>query len=101
VLLTSIWTTAETTRAGGLVTVLGELALNAYPQILSGGVVTRAVLVSVEVTTVGMLLSTVVSVPAAYGLSRPRSFVQRHFTKGVIFGAVKGWATAPRAGARC
>jgi hypothetical protein len=26
----------------------------------------------------------------AYGLSRPRSFVQRHFTKGVIFGAVKG-----------
>jgi len=52
------------TRAGGLVTVPGELTLNACTQILSGGVVTRAVLVSVGFTTVGMLLSTVVSVPA-------------------------------------
>ena len=45
-------------------TVPGELTLNACTQILSGGVVTLAVLVSVWFTTVGMLLSTVVSVPA-------------------------------------
>ena len=77
VLLTSISTTAETQRAGGLVTVPGELTLNAYTQILSGGVVTRAVLVSVGVTAVGTILSTVVSVLAAYGLSRPRSFGHR------------------------
>lgn len=77
VLLTSVSTTAETTRAGGLVTVPGELTLNAYRQILSGGVVTRAVLVSVGITAVGTLLSIVVSVLAAYGLSRPGSFGHR------------------------
>ena len=77
VLLTSVSTTAETVRAGGLVTVPGELTLNAYTQILSGGVVTRAVLVSVGITAVGTLLSIVVSVLAAYGLSRPGSFGHR------------------------
>jgi len=77
VLLTSVSTTAETIRAGGLVTVPGELTLNAYTQILSGGVVTRAVLVSVGITAVGTLLSIVVSVLAAYGLSRPGSFGHR------------------------
>jgi len=77
VLLTSVSTTAETVRAGGLVTVPGELTLNAYTQILSGSVVTRAVLVSVGITAVGTLLSIVVSVLAAYGLSRPGSFGHR------------------------
>ena len=77
VLLTSISTQAETIHAGGLVTVPGQLTLNAYKQILSGGVVTRSVLVSMGVTGVGTLLSTTVSVLAAYGLSRPRSFGHR------------------------
>ncbi|MGX9901170.1 carbohydrate ABC transporter permease [Arthrobacter sp. SA17] len=52
----------------------GEITLDAYRQIISGGVVTRAVLVSVGVTVVGTLLSMVVSVLCAYGLSRPGSF---------------------------
>jgi putative aldouronate transport system permease protein len=77
VLLTSFSTQAETIRSGGLVTVPGELTLNAYKLILSGDVVTRAVLVSVGITAVGTLLSTTVSVLAAYGLSRPRSFGHR------------------------
>ena len=77
VVLTSLSTQAETLRAGGLVTVPGELTLNAYTQILSGGVVTRAALVSVGVTAVGTVLSTVVSVLAAYGLSRPGSYLHR------------------------
>jgi len=77
VLLTSFSTQAETIRAGGLVTVPGELTLNAYKLILSGSVVTRSVLVSVGVTAVGTLLSITVSVLAAYGLSRPRSFAHR------------------------
>lgn len=77
VLLTSMSTQAETIRAGGLVIVPGDLTLNAYKQILSGGVVTRSVLVSIGVTSVGTLLSTTVSVLAAYGLSRPRSFGHR------------------------
>ena len=77
VLLTSFSTTAETIRAGGLVVLPGELTINAYKQILTGGVVTRAVMVSIGITTVGTLLSTTVSVLAAYGLSRPRSFGHR------------------------
>lgn len=77
VLITSLSTQAETIRAGGLVTVPGDLTLNAYKEILSGGVVTRSVLVSMGVTGVGTLLSTTVSVLAAYGLSRPRSFGHR------------------------
>ncbi len=77
VVLTSVSTQAETIRAGGLVTIPGEMTLNAYTQILSGGVVTRAALVSVGITTVGTVLSTVVSVLAAYGLSRPGSYLHR------------------------
>lgn len=77
VVLTSVSTQAETIRAGGLVLVPGELTLSAYRQILSGGVVTRATLVSVGVTAVGTALSTVVSVLAAYGLSRPSSLWHR------------------------
>ena len=55
----------------------GDLTLAAYQQILSGGIVTRAAAVSVGVTVVGTLLSTVVSILAAYGLSRPDSVAHR------------------------
>jgi len=77
ILLTSVSTQADITRSGGLVVVPGELTLSAYQQILSGGIVTRAAIVSVVVTAVGTLLSTVVSTLAAYGLSRPGSFGHR------------------------
>ena len=91
VILTSLSTQAETIRVGGLVTVPGELSLNAYTQILSGGVVTRAALVSTAVTLVGTVLSTTVSVMGAYGLSRPGSFAHRPilfvFLVTMFFGA--------------
>ncbi|MGK3958575.1 carbohydrate ABC transporter permease [Arthrobacter sp. R4] len=74
IVLTSVSSQATITRAGGLVLIPGEITLTAYQQILSGGVVTRAVLVSVGVTATGTLLSMVVSVLCAYGLSRPGSF---------------------------
>ncbi|MCK9795806.1 carbohydrate ABC transporter permease [Isoptericola sp. 4D.3] len=77
ILLTSVSTQADITRSGGLVVVPGEFTLSAYQQILSGGIVTRAAIVSVVVTAVGTLLSTVVSTLAAYGLSRPGSFAHR------------------------
>lgn len=77
VVVTSLSTTQETIEAGGLVVVPGDLTLNAYKQILSGGVVTRAALVSVGITTVGTFISVAVSVLAAYGLSRPGSFGHR------------------------
>lgn len=74
IVLTSISSQATITRAGGLVLIPGEITLAAYEQILSGRVVTRAVLVSVGVTATGTLLSMLVSVLCAYGLSRPGSF---------------------------
>ncbi|WP_337061391.1 carbohydrate ABC transporter permease [Kineococcus sp. G2] len=77
ILLTSFSTQASITRAGGLVLVPGELTLDAYRQVLSGGVVTRAVLVSVGITTVGTAVSMVVSVLGAYGLSRTGSYGHR------------------------
>jgi putative aldouronate transport system permease protein len=77
VVVTSLSTTQETISAGGLVVVPGDLTFNAYRQILSGGVVTRAAIVSVGITTVGTSISVVVSVLAAYGLSRPGSFGHR------------------------
>ncbi len=77
VVLTSFSTQAETIRSGGLVVIPGELSAQAYIQILSGGVVTRAALVSVGITVVGTTISTVASAMAAYGLSKPNSFGHR------------------------
>lgn len=77
VVLTSFSTQAHTIEVGGLVVVPGELTAQAYVQILSGGVVTRAALVSVGITAVGTILSTTVSIMAAYGLSKPNSFGHR------------------------
>lgn len=78
VVLTSLSTQATIDRAGGgMVLVPGELTLDAYRTILDGGVVTRSILVSLGVTAVGTLLSTAVSVMAAYGLSRTGSLLHR------------------------
>ena len=77
VVVTSLSTQQATLEAGGLVVVPRGLTLAAYQQVLGGGVVTRATLVSIGITTVGTLLSTTVSVLAAYGLSRPGSFGHR------------------------
>lgn len=77
VVLTSLSTQPTITEAGGLVIVPGEVTFAAYRQILAGGIVTRATMVSVGVTAVGTLLSTTVSVMCAYGLSRPSSLLHR------------------------
>ncbi|MFT3887841.1 MAG: carbohydrate ABC transporter permease [Arachnia sp.] len=77
VVITSLSTNATVTAAGGMVVVPSDLTLSAYRQILSGGIVTQATLVSTFVTAVGTLLSTSVSILAAYGLSRPSSLWHR------------------------
>ncbi|WP_154795107.1 carbohydrate ABC transporter permease [Occultella kanbiaonis] len=77
VIITSLSTTAAVTEAGGLITVPTELTTAAYRQILAGGIVTRATMVSIGVTAVGTLLSTTVSILCAYGLSKPSSFGHR------------------------
>ncbi|GAA4994338.1 carbohydrate ABC transporter permease [Kitasatospora paranensis] len=77
VVLTSLSDAATITGAGGLVVVPGHLTVQAYAEVLSGGAVTRAVLISIGITLVGTAISLVVSVLAAYGLSRPGSFAHR------------------------
>jgi putative aldouronate transport system permease protein len=77
VILTSLSTQASVDRAGGLVVVPDELSPAAYLQIFSGGVVTRAVLVSTAITVVGTAFSVAVTVLAAYGLSRPGTLLHR------------------------
>lgn len=77
VVLTSLSTDTTINQAGGMVLIPGELTLAAYSSILSGGVVTKSILVSIGVTAVGTLLSTTVSVMAAYGLSRTDSLMHR------------------------
>jgi len=77
IVLTSLSSQATINEAGGLVVIPGELTLDAYIRIFSGGVVTRAVLVSTGVTVVGTALSLAVTVLAAYGLSRPGSLLHR------------------------
>ncbi|MBT8226403.1 MAG: carbohydrate ABC transporter permease [Dactylosporangium sp.] len=77
VVLTSLSTDGSVSRAGGLVMVPDELSPAAYIQIFSGGVVTRAVLVSLGITVVGVAISLSFTLMAAYGLSRPGSLLHK------------------------
>ncbi|WP_114558328.1 carbohydrate ABC transporter permease [Desertihabitans aurantiacus] len=77
VVITSFSTQEAITAAGGLVVVPTDLSLNAYQQILAGGVVTRAVGVSVFVTVVGTAISLIVSILGAYALSRPGTLLHK------------------------
>ncbi|MFE6286916.1 carbohydrate ABC transporter permease [Streptomyces sp. NPDC057877] len=77
VIVTSLSTKQTITEAGGLVVIPRDLTFIAYEELLSGGQVTRAAIVSVGVTLVGTLFSMTVSVLAAYGLSRTGSVGHR------------------------
>ncbi|MGW2327186.1 carbohydrate ABC transporter permease [Streptomyces sp. NPDC001700] len=77
VVVTSLSDQKTITDAGGLVIVPKTITFRAYTELLSGGTVTRATLVSLALTAVGTAISTVVSVLCAYGLSRSGSFLHR------------------------
>jgi putative aldouronate transport system permease protein len=77
VVLTSFSTQGSINVAGGLVIWPHGLTLSAYRLIISGGVVGRALLVSVAITAIGTAFSMVVTILAAYGLSRKGSFGHR------------------------
>ena len=75
VVATSLATQEEITRKGGLIVLWPEQpSLGAYRSILSGGIVTRATMVSIGITVVGTLLSLVTTTAMAYALSRPIIF---------------------------
>ena len=83
VILTSLSPASAVNDAGGLVLILG-VSFAAYADLFSGGVVTRAVLVSLGITTVGTLVSLVATILAAYGLSRPGSLWHRPLLFAVL-----------------
>lgn len=68
---TSLATQKEISESGGLVLIPLHPTLESYKTVLGGGVVTRAVLVSVGVTVIGTALSMLATVTLAYSLSRP------------------------------
>lgn len=74
---TSFASQAQIDQSGGFVLWPTEPSWEAYRQILQGGVVTRAVLVSIGVTLVGTFISLSTTVLAAYGLSKKGSLLQR------------------------
>ncbi|WP_228447720.1 carbohydrate ABC transporter permease [Streptomyces paludis] len=70
VVVTSLSSKQTIQEAGGLVLIPRGITFIAYQELLSGGQVTRAALISVGVTLVGTAFSMTVSVLGAYGLSR-------------------------------
>jgi putative aldouronate transport system permease protein len=93
---TSLATREDIVHNGGFVLIPDGVSFAAYRALFTGGVVPRAVGVSVVVTAVGTLVSLVTTTLLAYGLSRPRSFGHRPvlllvvgallFTPGIIPG---------------
>ncbi len=71
VLATSLASEPDVIKNGGLVIWPEHPTLGAYQTIFAGGVVTRAIMVSMGITSIGTLLSLAVTIGMAYGLSRP------------------------------
>ena len=77
VIVTSLQSKKTIDEAGGLVVIPKGITFVAYQELLSGGQVQKAALVSIGVTVVGTLFSMTVSVLCAYGLSRSGSLGHR------------------------
>ncbi|WP_341975516.1 carbohydrate ABC transporter permease [Microbacterium sp. LTA6] len=71
IISTSLAGEDQITRSGGLVLWPEQFNLHAYEAVFAGGVVSRALGVSVFVTVVGTALSLVTTTLLAYALSRP------------------------------
>ncbi|MFI8307903.1 carbohydrate ABC transporter permease [Streptomyces sp. NPDC085927] len=77
VVVTSLSSRKTIDEAGGLVMIPKDITFIAYQELLSGGQVTRATIVSIVITAMGTLFSMAVSVLCAYGLSRSGSLGHR------------------------
>lgn len=84
IVATSLAPAEQIARAGGLVLFPDSIDLSAYDAILSGGIVTRALLVSIVVTVCGTLLSLTVTSLLAYSLTRRALPMRRGVTLLVI-----------------
>jgi putative aldouronate transport system permease protein len=84
VLATSLASEPDVIKNGGLVIWPEHPTLQAYHTIFAGGVVTRAITVSMGITVIGTLLSLAVTIGMAYGLSR-RIYGSRFFLLLALF----------------
>jgi len=65
------FSSAEDVLGGGLILWPRNPTLEAYRAVLSGGIVTRSLLVTMGLTVVGTAVNMILTVSLAYGLSRP------------------------------
>jgi len=77
IVITSLASRGTIDALGGMVIIPREIDPSAYVVLFSGGQVSRAVGVSLLVTLVGTAISLILTVLAAYGLSRPGSLFHR------------------------
>lgn len=94
VVSTSLASQEQVIRSGGFVLFPDEASLASYRSIFAGGVVTRAMWISILITVVGTAISLACTTALAYGLSRPGSVAHRPllmivlisllFTPGII-----------------
>lgn len=73
IISTSVSTQEGITHSGGFVLIPSHVSFSAYQAVLSGGVVTKALAVSIGITAVGTALSLAATIGLAYSLSRPGS----------------------------
>jgi putative aldouronate transport system permease protein len=91
--LVPMWTVLATSLAdpqdvidnGGWVVWPRRFSTDAYQQILEGGIVTRALLVSAGITAIGTVLSLVCTIGLAYTLSRPKVYGGKPLLLLVLF----------------
>ncbi|ASN22072.1 carbohydrate ABC transporter permease [Arthrobacter sp. YN] len=85
VFMTSLAGQDEITASGGFVLWTSSPSFEAYQAVLAGGVVTRAMFVSIGVTVIGTLLSLLTTIALAYGLSRPGSLAHKPLLLATLF----------------
>jgi putative aldouronate transport system permease protein len=85
VVSTSLATEKQVIDSGGFVVIPDQVTFAAYRAIFAGGVVTRALGISVFITLTGTAISLTCTAMLAYSLSRPGSFGHKPLTKLVLF----------------
>ncbi|MFJ3421859.1 carbohydrate ABC transporter permease [Streptomyces sp. NPDC086082] len=85
VLSTSLADAAQINQTGGFVLWPDHPTLDSYKALLGGGLVSRAMLVSVGITVVGTAISLAASITLAYGLSRSGAYGQKTILLLLVF----------------
>lgn len=85
VISTSLATQKQVTDSGGFVLIPDQVTMAAYRAIFAGGVVTRALGISLFITVAGTAISLACTATLAYALSRPHSFGHKPLLMLVLF----------------